>query len=91
MIETRRETWGNTLRQFLKANNYNSRKALLGTGMVMAEQLQLEMNQFTDPGNAPSTIANKGFDKPLEDSKNLKRSVAAEVSGERVYGNAGSQ
>lgn len=79
MIERRRGTWGSTLKHFMKANDNNARKALMGTGLIIAEQLQLEITEFTDPGNAPSTIASKGFDKPLEDSKNMKRSVEAEV------------
>jgi hypothetical protein len=90
MIERRKSTWGGTLRRFLKANNNNARKALLGTGLIMAEQLQLEITEFTDPANADSTAAAKGFNKPLEDSKNMKRSVAAEVSGERIQVSMGN-
>lgn len=83
MIVRRRGTWGGDLAKFLKANKYDARKALMGLGLVMGEQLQLEITEFTDPGNAPSTIERKGFDKPLEDSKNMKRAVAYEVSGTR--------
>lgn len=87
MVRTRHMTWGKTLAQFLRANKYNKHKALMGTGLVMGEQLQLEITQTVDPPNAPSTIAGKGFDKPLENSKNMKRAVAAEVDGDRQLAN----
>lgn len=87
MITRRSKTWGKTLHQFLKKNKYNTHLALMGTGLIMGEQLQLEITEFTDPPNAPSTIKGKGFDKPLEWSKNMKRSIEAEVGGERVRAN----
>lgn len=83
MIQKRKASWSLTLQKFLKANDYDSTKALMGTGLIMGEQLQLEITEFTDPGNAESTIKRKGFDKPLEDSKNMKRAVAAEIDGVR--------
>ena len=89
MVTRRRGSWGGTLKKFLKANNYNSKKALLGTGLIMGEQLQLEITEFTDPGNLQSTIDKKGYDKPLEQSKNMKRAISAEVSGERIQAGGG--
>ena len=83
MIERRKMTWGKTLMAFLKKNNYDAHLALMGTGLIMGEQLQLQITETTTPPNAPSTIAGKGFDKPLEHSKNMKRAVSAEVDGER--------
>ena len=68
---------------FLKKNDYDAQIALMGTGMIMAEQLQISMIQLQDPPNAPSTIAKKGFNNPLIDSRNLLRSIEAEVGGSR--------
>ncbi len=79
MITRRSGKWGRQLAALLKANNYNVKTALDGMGLVMGEQLQLSITEFTDPGNAESTIRRKGFDKPLEDSKNMKRSVDHQV------------
>jgi hypothetical protein len=79
MIQTRKATWSKTLARFMKSSNYNVQQALSGLGLVMGEQLQLQITLTTDPPNAPSTIAGKGFDKPLEHSKNMKRAVSFRV------------
>ena len=79
MIVRRSGKWGAQLAAFLRSNNYNVKMSLDGMGLIMGEQLQVEITEFTNPGNAPATIAHKGFDKPLEDSKNMKRSVSHEV------------
>ncbi len=83
MISKRSQTWGKTLTQLLKNNSYDTRLALMGMGMIMGEQLQVSMIQMQDPPNAPSTIKAKGFNNPLIDSRNLLRSIEAEVGGER--------
>lgn len=90
MIRRRRASWGKTMAAFLKANAYSKHKALMGTGLVIGEQLQLEITETTEPANAESTVARKGFDKPLEWSKNMKRAVAAEVDGERAQVGGGA-
>lgn len=83
MIIKNKSKWGKILLAFLKKNKFDTHKALMGTGLVMGEQLQLEITLTTDPPNAPGTIAAKGFDKPLEHSKNMKRAVSFEVGGHR--------
>lgn len=89
MIARRKMTWGKTLAAFLKANNYDKHKALLGTGVIMAEQLQLEITETTEPPDKDWALKAKGHTKPLEWSKNMKRAVAAEVDGERINGTKG--
>jgi hypothetical protein len=83
-IEKRHVSWGGTLEAFLKKNHYNARLALLGTGLVMGEQLQLEITELTEPRNKDWAVKAKGHTKPLEWSKNMKRAVAAEIDDERV-------
>jgi hypothetical protein len=83
MITKRNATWGKVLFQFLKNHNYDVRKALLSTGLVMGEQLQLAITEFNDPPDKDWAIKAKGHTKPLEWSKNMKRSISAEVDGTR--------
>lgn len=83
MIIRNKNKWGKVLMAFLKKNQFDTHKALMGTGLVMGEQLQLEITLTTDPPNAPGTIEAKGFDKPLEHSKNMKRAVSYEVGSDR--------
>lgn len=87
MITKNSPRWGKVLAAFLKKNNYDSHLALLGMGLIMGEQLQLEITLTTTPANADSTATAKGYNKPLEWSKNLKRSVSAEIDGERSQSN----
>ena len=80
MIQKNSPMWGKLVQAALRMSDYNTKAALSIVGMKMHEQLQQSIEEFTSPGNAPSTIAAKGFDKPLEDSKNMKRAVWFEVS-----------
>lgn len=50
-------------------------------GAVGAAQIQLTIRDLKDPPNAPSTIAQKGEDKPLQDNGLLIQSVTFEVRG----------
>lgn len=87
MITRQRGTWGKALKFFLKKRKFKTSLALMDLGLVVGEQLQLEITETTSPENAPSTVERKGFDKPLEWSKNMKRAVAAEVGSERRQAN----
>jgi hypothetical protein len=49
----------------------------------MGEQLQLAITEFNDPPDKDWAIKAKGHTKPLEWSKNMKRSISAEVDGTR--------
>lgn len=79
MIARKSPTWGKLCMAMLKQAKYNQTVALHGVGLKIAEQLQQSIQDWTDPRNADATIAAKGFDKPLEDSKNMKRAVSFEV------------
>ena len=79
MIAVRSPQWGALLQAALKHRGFNSEEAMELTGMRISEQLQQSIEEFTEPGNAPSTIKQKGFDKPLEDSKNMKRAASFQV------------
>ncbi|NDK98620.1 hypothetical protein [Photorhabdus bodei] len=67
--------WGDVLAQGLSANDMNGDAALRMTGEVIKGQIQQSIRSFTSPGNAESTIAKKGFDVPLRDTKHMLNSV----------------
>ena len=87
MITKRSSTWGKTLLNFLKHRKYSAREALMDTGLVMGEQLQISIIQTNDPPNADSPTARKGFNNPLIWSRNMLRAVEAEVDGQRKASN----
>jgi hypothetical protein len=80
MINANQDTWGPTLAALLKENGYDSKQALGALGEDMVGQLKESINTFTDPPNAPSTIAGKGFDKPLIHTGQMVDSVSKEVT-----------
>lgn len=72
--------WGNDLGDILKANDMDAGKALDAMGNVMKSDIQQTMRDFTDPPNAKSTVAGKGFDNPLiGPTQDLIKSVDYEV------------
>lgn len=81
MIEENSPNWGRQIGKLLKANGGDSAAALDAMGSVIKGQLQRSINQFTSPPLAPSTIAAKGFDKPLIETAHMLRSVDYEVVG----------
>ena len=80
MIDKTSPTWSRLLQAALKAQDNDSASAMEMVGLKLAEYLQQSMEEFDDPGNADSTVKKKGFDKPLEDSKNLKRAADFQVT-----------
>lgn len=75
MIAKNSRSWPDTLGAAVKASKYNARRALTIQGTVMKDQLVTSIVETTTPPNAPSTIARKGFDKPLIDTGVMQRSV----------------
>jgi hypothetical protein len=71
--------WGNKLGKTLRATKYDARKSL----KIMGRGIQLEMrqtlNDWTEPPNAPRTVARKGFNKPLIDTGHLERSIDFQI------------
>ncbi len=80
MIRKNSQSWGRLAAACLKNAKFNTDKALRMVGEVLVDQLVEEIEEFKSPGNAESTKLRKGFDEPLQDSKNMKRAVAYAVS-----------
>jgi hypothetical protein len=78
-IAKQSKTWGDKLGLAVKATNYDGQKALGLLGQSMRDDVESAIAQWTTPGNAPSTISRKGFDKPLVDSGDMQRAVDYEV------------
>jgi hypothetical protein len=79
MIQQHKHEWPVDLGNIIKAADYDSDVALERLGKHVEEQLQESIRDFSDPGNAKSTIAKKGFDKPLVDSAHMQNSTGSEV------------
>lgn len=79
MIQKNKGEWPADLGKIIKAADYDAEVALGRLGKHVAEQLQESIRDFSDPANAKSTIAKKGFDKPLVDSDHMLNSVDSEV------------
>jgi hypothetical protein len=79
MIQKRKGEWPEQLGKIIKAADYDEALALGRMGKLVSEQLQESIREFSSPGNAKSTIARKGFDKPLIESSHMLNSVDSEV------------
>jgi len=62
------------------ANKLDTKKALDKLGFKIQQLIRKKILDLNDPANAPSTIARKGFNNPLVDSRRLWRSIAFEAN-----------
>lgn len=67
--------WPEQIVKFLEKNDYDAAAALKETGELIEAQVKTSIRNFTDPGNAPSTIRRKGFDNPLQETDKMLNSV----------------
>lgn len=75
MIAKESPTWGGKMAKLAKATGNDGPKILEFMGEDIEGALKQSINDFTDPGNAESTIARKGFDKPLIESSHMVNST----------------
>lgn len=80
MIAQKRDGWGPALAQNLTAANYDVNVALGRVGEGIKGQLVQAILDTWSPPLAPSTIARKGFDKPLIDTSNMINSANYRVT-----------
>lgn len=80
MIAKESPTWGPKMANLAKATNYNGPQVLGLMGEDVKGALQQSINDFSTPGNAASTIAAKGFDKPLIETSHMINSTTYEVT-----------
>lgn len=72
-------TWGENLGKAVVFYKYNGELALRAVGQAMRDDVEASIQRWTTPPNAPSTIAKKGFDKPLIHTAVMLRSPDFEV------------
>jgi hypothetical protein len=78
-IQRKSKDWGDRVSKAVVATNYDGEAALRLVGQSMRDDIENSIAQWSSPPNAPSTIAKKGFDKPLVDKGIMQRAVDFEV------------
>jgi len=73
MISKESSTWGDKLARLAPLGSH---QALSLMGEDIAGALKQSINDLTSPKLAASTVAQKGFDKPLIDTSHMINSVA---------------
>jgi len=79
MIEAKKAEWPAAISGLLRSTGYDAAKTLDQTGHAIAGQLRQAIIDTVSPSNAPSTIARKGFDKPLVETGHMLQSVDYQV------------
>ena len=82
MIAAKSGEWPDAIAALLVVNDYDVARVLEITGIKIGEQLQQSIKDLVEPPLAESTIARKGFSKPLIDSTTMLNSVGHEVKAE---------
>ena len=81
-IDESRQELDQLTTKFLKeiiAGKLTTEKALDKLGLKIQTLIQKKILELNDPVNAPATVARKGFNNPLVDSRRLWRSIAYQV------------
>jgi len=77
-VSENKKNWVLSVQNLMKI--HNDPKQVMGLiGVHMQEQIVQSINTWSDPPNAPYTIAKKGFDKPLVERGIMMRSIKSEV------------
>ncbi len=79
LIANGKGRWDEDLVRYLRASNFNTRRAFRMLGTQIADELKESIRTWSDPENAPSTIRAKGFNDPLVNKGTLLRSPSYEV------------
>jgi hypothetical protein len=78
-INEHADEWPAEVKALLIEHDYDAEKVLALMGETITAEIRESIIAFTTPGLAPSTIARKGFEKPLVDSGQMLKSVNYEV------------
>lgn len=79
MVAEKAPTWSDAVAKALNSSDNDVHRALDLVGQGIKGQLQQSIVDFSDPPLAASTIAAKGFPKPLVDTGHMMNSVDYEV------------
>lgn len=81
MIASQAPKWPGMAARLMEGNNMDVAATLDLMGQEIAGRLAESINTLTEPPLAPSTIARKGFSKPLIDTATMLRAISYEVTG----------
>lgn len=82
MVADKSPGWGDAVAALLVSNEYDAVKTLNQAGAGIAGQLVQSIKDTNEPELAESTVARKGFKKPLVDTGHMQNSVSWEVTEE---------
>jgi hypothetical protein len=71
--------WAKVVGEALLRNGVDLDAALRAAGEAAVGDIQEAIGTWTEPPNAPATIAKKGFDRPLRETNHMVKSVAYDV------------
>ena len=80
-VSDQKKNWVLSVQNLMKMHN-DPKKVMGLMGEHMRGQIVQSINTWTDPPNAPYTVARKGFNKPLVDQGIMMRSISFEVNGD---------
>lgn len=80
MVARESPGWSLLIAKAAKHYNYDAATVLQFMGVKISEELQQSIRGWSTPGNAASTIAEKGFDNPLLRTGHMQNSVDFEVN-----------
>lgn len=79
VLEEKGPKWPDELAKALAASNFDANIALHYMGELILGQIKQQIRDTHSPPLAPSTIARKGFDKPLIDTAHMLNSGGYEI------------
>lgn len=79
MIRKKQGEWPSAIVTLMRDNDMDIERVLTIAGAAIAEQLKQSIIDTNTPPLADSTVARKGFDKPLIDTSHMINSVDFEV------------
>lgn len=77
-VSDQKKNWVLSVQNLMKMHD-DPKKVMGLIGEHMRGQIVQSINTWTDPPNAPYTVARKGFNAPLRDTGQLMRSISYEV------------
>jgi len=80
MIAKESPGWADKMAKLAKARDYDAAEVFGLMGEDIKGALQQSINDFTEPGLAPSTVEAKGFAKPLIDTAHMLNSIDYKVN-----------
>lgn len=75
LVAAKKAEWRERMAIAARETHYDAKKTLGLVGESVTSDLQKAIADFKSPGNAPSTIARKGFDNPLIEDGTMMQSA----------------